>query len=224
MLKRTKVSLNKISTDAAVQLIRNALNLGINLKEVYVDTVGPPVTYQALLEKAFPESGIQFTVSAKADSKFPSVSAASIVAKVTRDRTVKNWVYAENHTDEIFDINFGCGYPSDPKTVKWLERSSDPIFGFPDLVRFSWKTTTNNLKDKVKKIKWENYEEEEEDDKNLRRPYINKDNNVNVMNKYFGAQGVGGVGSGVKIEKKNSNKFNFLEKNGILWENLNIFK
>jgi ribonuclease HII len=71
----------------------------------------------------------------KADRNFPVVSAASIVAKVERDRLVE--ALREEHGD------FGSGYPSDPTTRSffsdWLRRG-DPL---PDYVRKSWKTWAN---------------------------------------------------------------------------------
>lgn len=214
MLKRTKVSLNKISTDAAIKLVRNALNRGVNVKEVYVDTVGKPETYQALLQNNFPGSGIQFTVSAKADSKFPVVSAASIVAKVTRDRAINNWIYVEDNEDNMFDNDFGCGYPSDPITKKWMARNCDSVFGYPSIVRFSWKTTTNIMKDHVKKIKWENYDDEE-DEKNIRQPFIAKD--------FFKGNRAANVKAGIDI-KPVAKKFNYFEKSNLTFTNINLFK
>ncbi|MDG6986073.1 MAG: ribonuclease HII [Nitrososphaerota archaeon] len=71
----------------------------------------------------------------KADRDFPVVSAASIVAKVTRDREVE--ALKEIHGD------FGSGYPSDPATkaffTEWMRRG-DPL---PSCVRKSWKTWLN---------------------------------------------------------------------------------
>ena len=49
--------------------------------QVYVDTVGVAERYQDYLTKAF-QGRIKFTVTKKADSLFPVVSAASICAKV----------------------------------------------------------------------------------------------------------------------------------------------
>ena len=71
----------------------------------------------------------------KADRDFPVVSAASIVAKVERDRQVD--LLRRAHGD------FGSGYPSDPVTrdffSNWMKRG-DPL---PPYVRKSWKTWLN---------------------------------------------------------------------------------
>lgn len=106
MLGRDKISLNVISMDSARDLVQELLEAKINVRHVYVDTVGRPEPYQARLERQFP--GIEFHVSAKADSLFPVVSAASICAKVTRDSCIKEFAKT---LGEI-----GCGYPSDPIT------------------------------------------------------------------------------------------------------------
>ena len=65
----------------------------MRVAEVYVDTVGPPEKYQAKLEAIFPE--LKITVAKKADSLYPCVSAASICAKVARDKALGEWKFAE---------------------------------------------------------------------------------------------------------------------------------
>ena len=52
----------------------------IQVKDVYVDTVGPAEKYQAKLSALFPTLNI--TVASKADDKYPICGASSICAKV----------------------------------------------------------------------------------------------------------------------------------------------
>lgn len=108
MLQRSKYSLNEISMDSAIGLIKAVEALGVNVKEIYVDTVGPPEKYQAYLSRLFPKYGI--TVAKKADSTYPIVSAASICAKVTRDHALQVWKCEE--LPQISHKDFGSGYPS----------------------------------------------------------------------------------------------------------------
>ncbi|KAM4749579.1 ribonuclease H2 subunit A [Rhinophrynus dorsalis] len=150
MQQRAKYNLNALSHDTAIGLIQHALDSGVQLTEVFVDTVGPAEKYQEKLKQRFPE--LEVTVRAKADSLFPVVSAASICAKVARDQVVKGWKFVED-LGEI-DAAYGSGYPNDPKTKEWLARYLDPVFGYPQFVRFSWSTAQTILESKAAPVLW----------------------------------------------------------------------
>ncbi|XP_017285986.1 ribonuclease H2 subunit A isoform X3 [Kryptolebias marmoratus] len=158
MLQRTKYNLNALSHDTAIGLIQFALDSGVQLKEVYVDTVGPAEKYEEKLSHLFP--GIEVTVRPKADSLFPVVSAASICAKVARDRVVENWKFTED-LGEV-DTDYGSGYPNDPKTKAWLLKYLDPVFGYPQFVRFSWSTAQTLMDSKAVAVCWDDDEEDGE--------------------------------------------------------------
>lgn len=66
----------------------------------------------------------------RADSRFVVVSAASILAKVTRDRAIIK--LRQNH-------NLGSGYPSDSVTVKFVTKYYKKNHEMPKFVRKSWK-------------------------------------------------------------------------------------
>uniref|UniRef100_A0AAY4BYE4 Ribonuclease n=1 Tax=Denticeps clupeoides TaxID=299321 RepID=A0AAY4BYE4_9TELE len=142
MLQRTKYNLNALSHDAAIGLVQYALDSGVQLKEVFVDTVGPAAKYQETLSKRFP--GVEVTVRPKADSLFPIVSAASICAK-TWTRTTA----LDTRTVSFY-----------PKTKSWLLRHLDPVFGYPQFVRFSWSTAQTLLESKAVPVHWDDDEED----------------------------------------------------------------
>ncbi|XP_060523559.1 ribonuclease H2 subunit A [Cylas formicarius] len=155
MLSRSKYSLNQVSMDSAIGLIKAVLNKGVKIEHVYVDTVGKPEKYQEYLKSLFPK--LKITVAKKADSTYPIVSAASICAKVTRDHSLSVWTFPEGN-----DFGeFGSGYPADPVVKKFLIDKSDPVFGYPQLVRFSWATSVNALKETAYHVDWEDVEEED---------------------------------------------------------------
>lgn len=155
MFRRSKHSLNEVSMDSAIGLIKRAMELGANIAEVYVDTVGPPEKYEAKLSKIFPD--FKITVAKKADSTYPIVSAASICAKVSRDHALKVWTFPEGLT--ISQDGFGSGYPGDPVTKRFLQENIDQVFGFPRLVRFSWSTAENILLAKAIKMEFEDIDD-----------------------------------------------------------------
>ncbi|XP_030025512.2 ribonuclease H2 subunit A [Manduca sexta] len=156
MYKRAKHSLNEVSMNSAINLIKDVAERGVNITEVYVDTVGPPEKYQAKLSEIFPNYKI--TVAKKADSLYAIVSAASIVAKVTRDHALKVWQFQEGL--DIDHTKFGSGYPSDPTTQKFMSEQIDNVFGYPLLVRFSWSTAEVMLKEKAAACTFEEVDDE----------------------------------------------------------------
>ena len=142
MLQEDPISLNRLSHDAAISMIQLAFKKGINVKEVYVDTVGKAEYYEEKLNRIFGQK-CKVVVCPKADSLYKVVSAASICAKVTRDHAIKEWSFDEKGV--TFKPLNCSGYPSDVNTKTWLRENYDPVFGYPNLVRFSWSTVRNDM-------------------------------------------------------------------------------
>ncbi|MCX6644507.1 MAG: ribonuclease HII [Candidatus Bathyarchaeota archaeon] len=67
----------------------------------------------------------------KADKIFPVVSAASIIAKVERDREIASL--------RLEYGDFGSGYLTDQKTMSFLKRLLEKNGEYPSFVRKSWK-------------------------------------------------------------------------------------
>lgn len=156
MFRRVKRSLNEVSMESAISLIKQAIELGVNVAEVYVDTVGLPEKYQAKLQLIFPN--LKIVVAKKADSTYPIVSLASICAKVSRDHALKVWDFREGI--KVPEDGFGSGYPGDPVTKRFLN-DFEPTFGYPRIVRFSWSTAVNALNGSAYNVEFEEEEEPE---------------------------------------------------------------
>ncbi|MEZ0247775.1 MAG: ribonuclease HII [Thermoproteus sp.] len=114
--------LNRLELEAAAQLI------GLCDADLYyIDSPDPkPERFGAALRAL---SGREVVAMNKAE-RMPSVAAASIIAKVVRDRLI-DLLKAEMG-------DFGSGYPSDPKTISAL-RSGRVA---PECIRHSWKLKT----------------------------------------------------------------------------------
>jgi len=103
--------------------------------EVYLDAPvrgrGIP-RYCQKLRTMLTDPEVVLVAENKADQNYPVVSAASIIAKVTRDNVIK-----ELH-GEYGD--FGSGYPSDPRTKEFVTECYTRTGGFPEIVRQKWLT------------------------------------------------------------------------------------
>ncbi|HDS44623.1 MAG TPA: ribonuclease HII [Methanomicrobia archaeon] len=71
----------------------------------------------------------------RADERYPLVSAASIVAKVHRDRSIRA-------LEAELGCTIGSGYPSDAKTIQFLHtlQKDHDFDDLPHYVRRSWRT------------------------------------------------------------------------------------
>ena len=81
------------------------------------------------------KADVRVTARHRADETYPIVAAASIIAKVARDRAI------DALRKEVGDI--GSGYPADPKTIRFLREWYREHRSFPEWVRHSWKTAKN---------------------------------------------------------------------------------
>jgi ribonuclease HII len=113
----------------------------LNSNRAYVD--GPDVNlekFKRIMGKML-KFHTELTVEHKADSTYPVVSAASIMAKVERDREMEN-------LKKEYGVE-GTGYPSDESTMFWMKAYLKEHKKFPEkgLVRFSWDTTKQMVGD-----------------------------------------------------------------------------
>ena len=126
-------NLNEAELEAvasALSELRGRLqSLGVEVESVAVDLFGREGELRRLVESLFPSAEVKLLH--RADALLAECSAASIIAKVERDRNL-----------EILKKDYGVlgsGYPSDPETRRWLA-SIAPLGEPPPCVRRSWRT------------------------------------------------------------------------------------
>ncbi|MEG3224443.1 MAG: ribonuclease HII [Methanobacteriales archaeon Met13] len=124
LLRSKDVNLNQIEKIGMNKIISAA-----NPHTCLVDSMDvKPKRLSRELEEVNP--GINVIAEHKADDRYPLVAASSIVAKVERD--------LEIHQIRNEYQNIGSGYPSDPRTIKFLNETA--YHDLPDFVRRSWAT------------------------------------------------------------------------------------
>ncbi|BDR92767.1 ribonuclease HII [Vulcanisaeta souniana] len=129
-------ALNKLEAEVTVKLITKAMG-SLRLYTVYVDSPDPRAERYGELIRRGVNGDVEIVSMNKADKLIPIVSAASIIAKVIRD-TIINELHREYG-------DFGSGYPSDPRTIRFLKNWVREHGDLPPIVRRSWSTVKKIL-------------------------------------------------------------------------------
>ncbi|MCC7569863.1 ribonuclease HII [Candidatus Micrarchaeota archaeon] len=140
-----KMSLNQIEFNYMVQVLKK-INYNNKIERVYIDC--PENNTKKFSYEIRRKSGTEAEIIAehKADSIYPIVSAASIIAKVIRDEEIEK-------IKQELGFDFNSGYSSDEITQKFLkENYKDPKV--LQYVRTKWSTYTRLL-EKTKQTKLE---------------------------------------------------------------------
>lgn len=126
-------NLNNLEAIKAAMII-NKLVEGIKDDiEVIIDCPSVNINaWNSFVEKLVIDKKIKIKSEHKADFNHPVVSAASIIAKESREEEVAK-------IKKELQIDFGSGYPSDPKTKEFVEKNFDnPLYS--KTIRHSWGT------------------------------------------------------------------------------------
>ncbi len=105
---------------------------------IYVDS--PDVKaerFEEMLKRRF--RNVEIYARHRADAEIPIVSAASIIAKYVRDREIEKLKMRYG--------DFGSGYPSDTRTIRFLLSYVAEHGDLPPIVRRSWKTCKNIVRE-----------------------------------------------------------------------------
>ncbi len=109
---------------------------------VYLDCPSTNINaYANYVKKLLEDNEIKIISEHKADLRYPVVSAASILAKVTRDREIKK-------IEKTIKKKTGSGYPSDPLTQEFLKNNYDKN---QEIIRKSWASYKDIVKKKGQK-------------------------------------------------------------------------
>lgn len=131
---RKKTTMNEIVVESHVRVLKQ-----LKPDEAFLDAADVDADRFAKKVQAGYGKNIKITSEHNADVKYPLVSAASIIAKVRRDETVQE-------LERLLGKNIGSGYPSDIRTIDFLDDWIKEHDSLPSFVRHSWKTAKNALK------------------------------------------------------------------------------
>lgn len=123
-------NLTEIELRAMGQIIQES-----GAERIYLDLPVGPRAHDSFIQALRTRVGTlecELAAENRADVKYPVVSAASIIAKVSRDRAIE--LLRQEYGD------FGWGYPSEPKTRAFLKEFFERTGRFPPCARRKWHT------------------------------------------------------------------------------------
>jgi len=120
------LNLNWLEADKSAEIINS-----LKPEKAIVDCPSNNIQkYKGYLSKKIKDKKTELILEHKADLNHPVVAAASIIAKVTRDNEIEK-------IKKKIKVDFGSGYPSDPITKEFLEKSHRK---YPKIFRKSWSS------------------------------------------------------------------------------------
>lgn len=127
---RSRMSMN----DCVAELHARAIT-GLRPASAYVDACDVNAERYGRRVAGFLDFPCEIVAEHRADARYKIVGAASVVAKVTRDRAIQDL------GEEYGEI--GSGYPSDPTTMAFLRGYLQEHGNPPPCARMTWKTVTD---------------------------------------------------------------------------------
>lgn len=104
----------------------------------YIDAVNEK-DFEKLMKKLI-KYDCKIICEHEADRKYAVVSAASILAKVERDKQIEK---ISKELESKLNMPLGSGYPSDEKTINFIREWIKKFDDLPPYIRKSWKTVKN---------------------------------------------------------------------------------
>ncbi len=137
------MSLNDVELNAMAKIINT-----LHADSIYLDLPSNGPGFMMGLHAKIDKKDKKIVAEHKADAKYISVGAASIIAKTVRDGIISE---IQKKYAKYGDI--GSGYPADERTTNFLKSYLKAEGKLPDEVRTAWATTKELLKkDKQKKL------------------------------------------------------------------------
>ncbi|MCC7574629.1 ribonuclease HII [Candidatus Woesearchaeota archaeon] len=138
-LNNEEMNLNKLEGVTSANLI-NELQKKITINKTILDCPSNNIkAYKEYVSERI-KNKTEIIAEHKADLNHVIVGAASIIAKVTRDEIIEE-IKKQNN------IEFGSGYPSDPRTIDFLKKNWNKY----DFFRKTWSTYKKVAMNKTQK-------------------------------------------------------------------------